>query len=44
MSKQTRLNTEQAIALLEHSDDDDWTNSEANDMYQPDTHSNPTNV
>ena len=40
MSKQTRLNTEQAIALLEHSDEDDWANSEdeedADDTYQPD--------
>ena len=41
MSKQTRLNTEQAIALLEHSDEgDDWANSEneedADDTYQQD--------
>ena len=29
MSKQTSLNTEQAIALLEHSDEeDDWANPE----------------
>ena len=39
MSKQTRLNTEQAIALLEHSDEDDWANSDdedADDTYEPD--------
>ena len=40
MSKQTRLNTEQAIALLEHSDEDDWANSDdqedADYTYEPD--------
>ena len=41
MSNQTRLNTEQAIALMEQSDEeDDWVNSEeeedADDTYLPD--------